>query len=109
MSKDHPYVFNIGGGASIPYQNYQEAVKMLMERNMPDVLHNKQTGVVFIPESHLPKVPRAVDLRAYEAKKNSFGDKMLAFLGMKKGREDITNALGDIAERFSRGAPKVLC
>ena len=99
MSKDHPYVFNMGGGASIPYQNYQEAVKMLMERNMPDVLHNKQTEVVFLPQSYLPKVPRVVDLQAYETKTKSLSVKLLGFLGMKKGREDAANALDNIAER----------
>ena len=57
MAKGHPYAFNMGHGKS--FQDYKEAANALMERNMSAVLHNKQTGVVFIPESHLPKVPRA--------------------------------------------------
>ena len=70
-----------------------------MERNLLGVLHNRQTKVVFIPEAHLPRIPRMVDYQAYENKKKSFTEKALSFLGMKRGREDTTNALGDIAER----------
>ena len=59
----------------------------------------QQTEVVFLPQSYLPKVPRVVDLQAYETKKKSLSVKLLGFLGMKKGREDAANALGNIAER----------
>ena len=93
------YTFNMGNGNFILHENYKVAANALMERNMPAILHNRQTEVVFLPESHLPKVPRLVDLRAYEANKRSLSDEKLAFLGMKKGREDITNAVGDIAEK----------
>ena len=96
MAKGHPYEFNMGGGKV--FKDYKEAVTAMMERNMPDILHDKQTEVVFMPEAHLPKVPRLVNLRAYEAKKRSLSDEDLAFLGMKRGTEEITNALGDIAE-----------
>ena len=99
MAKGHPYAFNMGSGNIIPYQNYQEAIKMLMERNMPEVLHNRQAEVVSLPQTHLPKMPRVVDLQAYETKKKSLSAKLLGFLGMKKGREDAANALGNIAER----------
>ena len=99
MARGHSYAFNMGSGKTISYQNYQEAAKALLERNMPEILHNRQTEVVFLPESHLPKIPRAVDLNAYESKKISLSDEELAFLGMKKGTEDITNARGDFAER----------
>ena len=82
MAKGHPYPFNMGSGNIIPYQNYHKAVKMLMERNMPEVLHNRQAEVVFLPQTHLPKMPRVVDLQEYETKKISLSDKMLSFLGM---------------------------
>ena len=100
MAKGYPYAFNMGNGNIISYQNYQEAGKTLMERSFPDVLHNRQTNVVLIPETNLPKVPRAVDLQKYETKKKNFDDKILSSLGMRKGNEDITNAQGDIAERY---------
>ena len=69
MAKGHPYAFNMGSGNIIPYQNYH--VKMLMERNMPEVLLHKQIKVVFLPECHLPKMPRLVDFGRYVAKKKS--------------------------------------
>ena len=97
MAKGHPYIFNMGHGKS--FQDYKEAANALMERNMQEVLHNRQTGVVFIPESHLPKVPRAVDFWAYGAKKRKLSVNDLAAIGMAKGTEDINNAIGDIAER----------
>ena len=99
MAKGHPYMFNMGSGKTISYQNYQEAVRFLMERNFPELLHNRQTKVVLIPETHLPKVPRAVDFWAYGAKKRKLSDNDLAAIGMAKGTEDINNAIGDIAER----------
>ena len=49
MAKGHPYTFNMGSGNIIPYQKYHKAVKMLMERNMPEVLLHKQIKVVFLP------------------------------------------------------------
>ena len=72
------YTFNMGNGNFILHENYKVAANALMERNMPAILHNRQTEVVFLPESHLPKVPRLVDLRAYEAKKRSLSDNDLA-------------------------------
>ena len=97
MAKGHPYAFNMGN--NISYQNYEEAVKALMERNMPDLVLDKQTEVVLLPETHLPKVPRAVDFQSYQNKKKSFGTQMFSFLGLKSGSEDVTNAKGDLAER----------
>ena len=99
MAKGHPYAFNMGSGKIISYQNYEEAAEVLMERNMPDVLHNRQTEVVFLPEAHLPKIPRVVDVEKYVVNKKSLAERDLSFLGIKKGTEDIANALGDIAER----------
>ena len=97
MAKGHPYAFNMGN--NISYQNYEEAVKALMERNMPDLVLDKQTEVVLLPETHLPKVPRAVDFQSYQTKQKSFGTQMFSFLGLKSGSEDVTNAKGDLAER----------
>ena len=98
MAKGHPYAFNMGHGKIIPFSDYKEAAEALMERNMPEVLHNKQTKAIFLPETHLPKIPRAVDLEEYEEKKKSLTEKALEFLGIKKGREDVVNAAGDIIE-----------
>ena len=96
MAKGHGYGFNMGHGRIIPFKDYKEAAEALMERNFPEILHNRQTKVVFIPETHLPKMPHIVDLHDYEAKKASFSERMLAFFGLKMGREDITNASGDL-------------
>ena len=32
IAKGHPYAFNMGSGKTIPYQNYQEAARVLMDR-----------------------------------------------------------------------------
>ena len=85
MAKSHSYAFNMGHGHIIAFQKYKEAAKALMERNLPEVLFDKQTKVVFLPECHLPKMPRLVDFRRYVAKKKSFTDSALKFLGIKKG------------------------
>ena len=60
MARGHPYQFNLGHGRS--FKDYKEAANALMERNMPDVLNDRQTTVVFIPDTHLPKEPRVVDV-----------------------------------------------
>merc|ERR1712004_891885 len=99
MAKGHAYGFNMGHGKIIPFKNYKEAAEALMERNFPEILNNRQTEVVFIPETHLPKMPHIVDLHDYEVKKVSFSERMLAFFGLKKGREDIANASGDLVEK----------
>merc|ERR1719295_747488 len=98
MAKRYPYAFNMGHGKIIPFKDYKEAGVVLMERNMPEVLHGTQTKAIFIPDAHLPKMPRVVDLEEFEKKKKSLTEKALAFFGMKRGREDITNKIGDIAE-----------
>ena len=71
MAKGHGYGFNMGHGRIIPFKDYKEAAEALMERNFPDILHNRQTEVVFIPETHLPKMPHIVDLPEFQAKKDS--------------------------------------
>ena len=54
MAKSHAYAFNMGHGQIIAFLNYKEAAKALMKRNMPEVLFDKQTKVVFLPQAHLP-------------------------------------------------------
>ena len=41
---------------------------------MPDVLNDRQTAVVFIPDTHLPKEPRVVDVTRFEARKRKLDD-----------------------------------
>ena len=41
MAKGHAYAFNMGNNNIIPFKDFREAVKVLMERNMPEVLHNR--------------------------------------------------------------------
>ena len=79
------YAFNMGSGRNISYQNYPEAARALMERNLPEVLLNKQTEVILLPESHLSKMPRVVDLQAYGAKKRRISNNELATVGLAKG------------------------
>ena len=64
MAKGHPYIFNMGGGKF--FKNYRETVNALMERNMPDILHDKQTEIFFLPEAHMPKMARIVDIKRFE-------------------------------------------
>ena len=61
MAKGHSYAFNMGNNNIIPFPDFQEAAKVLMERNMPDILHNSQTETVFMPETYLPNIPRVVE------------------------------------------------
>ena len=51
----------MGNNNNIHFQDYKEAAEVLMERNMPDILHNRQTKAVFMPETHLPNNPRNVE------------------------------------------------
>ena len=104
MAKGHPYVFNMGSGKTIAYQNYQEAAKALMERNMPEVLHDRQTKVVFMPESHLPKMPRMVDINRFEARKKMIRENVSSppeFLKkmIKAGPGNMNVVKGDMAEQ----------
>ena len=99
MVKGHGYAFNMGHNNIIPFQNFQEAARVLMERNMPDVLHNRQTKAVFMPETHIPSMPRVVDETRYQARKKKLEETALKFLQMKKGDEDVHNAAGDLVEK----------
>ena len=81
MAKGHGYGFNMGHGRIIPFKDYKEAAEALMERNLPEILNDRQTKVVFIPETHLPKMPHIVDLHDYEAKKATSTEEELALSG----------------------------
>ena len=54
MVKSHSYAFkyayNMGNSYVIPFQDFKEAVEALMERNMPDVLQNRQTEVASVSQ-----------------------------------------------------------
>merc|ERR1711994_462881 len=87
MAKGHGYGFNMGHGNIIPFNDYKEAAEALMERNFPEILHDRQTEVVFIPETHLPKMPHIVDLHEFQAKKAGLTVMELDTLGLKKSGE----------------------
>merc|ERR1719494_1505323 len=99
MAKGHGYGFNMGHGKITPFKDYKEAAEALMERNFPEILHDRQTKVVFIPETHLPKMPHIVDLEEFKAKKAGLTENELALLGVRGGTEDIANASGDFVEK----------
>ena len=110
MTKAHPYAFNMGGTRVIPLEDYKEAGEGLMERNMPDVLHDKQTEVAFVPPAHLPEEPRVVDIPRFESRKRKLdemaqveGPAVLEQLGMKPGpAKEVPHAKGDLAEKELR-------
>ena len=106
MAKDHPYGFIMGHNRNIPFSNYKEAAKALMERTLPQILEDKQTEPVFMPETHLPTVPRVVDMQEYGEKKKDLDEaakenpKVLEELNMKPGQPvELTQAKGDLAEK----------
>ena len=90
MAKGHGYGFNMGHGRIIPFKDYKEAAEALMERNFPEIFHDRQTEVVFIPETHLPKMPYIVDLPEFQAKKARLAEDELALPGLQKSGEDMT-------------------
>ena len=83
MVKDNLYAFHMGNNNIIAFQDIQLVLKTLMERTMPEVLHNRQTEAVFMPETYLPNMPRVVDEQRYKARKGNLLDRALQFLGMK--------------------------
>ena len=107
MAKSHLYAFNMGATRVIPLQDYKDAGEALMERNMPEVLHDKQTEVVFLPDTHLPKEPRVVDIQRFESRKKKLdemaqleGPAVLQQLDMKPGpAKEVPHAKGDLAEK----------
>merc|ERR1712012_1212822 len=106
MAKDHPYGFIMGHNKNIPFSNYKEAAKALMERTLPQILEDRQTEPVFMPETHLPTVPRVVDMQEYEECKKHLdaaakvNPKVLEELNMKPGPPvELSQAKGDMAEK----------
>ena len=93
MAKGHSYAFNLGNKNIIPFKDFLVAAKVLMKRN------NRQTEAVFMPETHLPNMPRIVDKQRYQPRKQKLDEKDLQFLGMKGGTEDLQVATGDLAEK----------
>ena len=99
MAKGHSYAFNMGNSNIIPFKDFREATKVLMDRNMAEVLNNTQIEPVFMPETHLPNMTRVVDEKEYKAKKAQLDEEELQFLEIKAGTEDSQVALGDLAEK----------
>ena len=103
MAEAHPYAFDLGGSNVLPPQDYKEAGKVLMERNLPEVLYNRQTEAVYIPPAHLPERPIVVDIPRFESikkKLDGMGSAVLEPLGMKPGTpEELSHARGDLAEK----------
>ena len=59
----------MGNNNIIPFSGFHSAARALMERNMPEVLHNRQTKAEFLPETHLPNMPSVVDEQEYQTRK----------------------------------------
>ena len=97
MAKEHSYEFNLGHGKL--FKDYKEAAKALMERNMPEVLDGTQTEAIFLPETHLPRMPRILDVEAYRQQKKNFTAEQLEFLEIPEGNEDIDNCAGERVEQ----------
>ena len=97
MKRFHSYVFNMGAGQY--FTNYEEAEDELLKRNFPKIANDDQDIPIFVPETFLPKVPRAVDPVKYETKKKSLDDESRKFLGIKVGTEESQNLSGDITEK----------
>ena len=107
LAEGHPYGFILGHGRNTAFKDYKEAAKFLMERNIPDIAQDRQTKAIFIPETHLPKMPRIVDLPNYESLKHISTDEKLALSGLKRGKVDIANVAGDFVEKELSEALKI--
>ena len=59
MAKDHPYGFCMGHNRNIRFSNYKEAMEALMERNLPQILRDRQTEAVFMPETRIVTIALA--------------------------------------------------
>ena len=92
IARAHPYAFNMGSSRVIPLQDYKEAAAILMERNMPEVLHDHQDRAIFIPDAHLPKEARVINMPNFVSIKRKWmemaeieGQTVLDQLGMEPG------------------------
>ena len=71
MRKIHSYIFDMGAGQY--FENYEDAEDALIKRNFPDISNDCQQSPVFLPETFLPKVPRAVyPTEQYEEQKKNY-------------------------------------
>ena len=95
MKKNHSYIFNMG--ANQYFDNYQDAEEALLTRNFPLLASGCQVSPIFLPESFLPKVPKAVDSEQYKIKLNSLDEISRKFLGVEA--ESCQNLSGDLAEK----------
>ena len=92
---------------SLPFRTTKRQEKFLMERDMPEVLHNRQTVVVFLPEADLPTRSRVVDMPRFESRKRMIdemavleGLAMREELGMRPGTpEEVTHSKGNLVEK----------
>merc|ERR1719312_2131188 len=93
MKKIHSYIFDMGAGQC--FQNYEDAEDALIKRNLPDISNDCQQNAVFLPETFLPKVPRAVyPTEEYEEHKKNLSEQENKFLGIKSGTEESQNLAG---------------
>ena len=64
MVKDNTsYSFNMGNNNINPFK---KVLKVLMERDVPEVVHDRQMETIFFPETHLHNMPRVVDEQRQE-------------------------------------------
>merc|ERR1719312_1712571 len=90
IKKIHSYIFDMGAGQY--FENYEDAEDALIKRNFPDISQNCQTSPVFLPETFLPKVPRAVyPTEEFEEQKKNLSEQEKKFLGIKSGTEESQN------------------
>ena len=99
MSQWHPYVLQLGGGNYC--SDYQQAAEHLILRNLPEVAQDQQQKPVYVPEIHLPNVPRAVDVARFKMVKAGLIPVARQFLGVAVAGDttESQNLVGDQAER----------
>merc|ERR1719312_2045957 len=98
MKKFHSYIFDMGAGQC--FQNYEDAEDALIKRNFPDISQNCQQSPVFLPETFLPKVPRAVyPTEEFGEQKKNLSEQFKKILGIKSGTEESQNLVGDLTEK----------
>ena len=114
MKDDLVYKYNLGGGQVFPTSDWKQALDQVLERDLPDIYHDRQVRGCFIPETNEPKNPRAsMDLAGYNATKrlleqDASGLDQLKFLGIKPGTEDSQNVEGEEVERNLNNELKVV-
>merc|ERR1712013_200434 len=98
MKKTHSYIFDMGAGQY--FETYEDAEDALIKRNFPDISNDCQQSPAFLPETFLPKVPRAVyPIEEHEEQKKNLSEQEKKFLGIKSGTEESQNLAGDLAEK----------